>query len=98
MADAAAKAKTEEAPPVSRAPSANSNLAIRLATAAVGAPLIVALLYKGPPWGFYLLVLPATLIAAWELFNMTHPEDRLSQGLGVLVTAIVSAVIYFFGA
>jgi len=74
--------------------SANSNLAVRLATAAVGAPLILALLYRGPPWGFYLLVLPATLIGAWELFNMTHPGDRFSQILGVLVTGAVSAATY----
>ncbi len=74
---------------------ANSNLAVRLATAAVGAPAILALLYKGPPWGFYLLVLPATLIGAWELFNMTHPADRASQVLGVLATAAVSAAVYF---
>jgi phosphatidate cytidylyltransferase len=73
---------------------ANSNLAIRLATAAVGAPLIIALLYKGPPWGFYLLVLPATLIGAWELFNMTHPGDRLSQVLGVVMSAAASLATY----
>ena len=71
-----------------RAPSANANLAIRIATAAVGAPLIIGLLYKGAPWGFYLLVLPATLIGAWELFNMTHPGDRLSQVLGVAMSAV----------
>src|SRR3954463_15136339 len=76
---------------------ANSNLAVRLATAAVGAPLIILLLYKGPPWGFYLLALPATLIAAWELFSMTHPADRASQMMGVGVTAVTSAVTYFAG-
>ncbi|MDB4941716.1 MAG: Phosphatidate cytidylyltransferase [Labilithrix sp.] len=76
-------------------PSANANLAIRIATAAVGAPLIIALLYKGAPWGFYLLVLPATLVGAWELFNMTHPGARLSQVLGVVMTAIVSLVLFF---
>ena len=73
---------------------ANSNLAVRVATACVGAPLIIGLLYKGPPWGFYLLVLPATLIGAWELFNMTHPGDRLSQLLGVLMTAAASLSMY----
>ncbi len=76
---------------------ANANLAVRLATAAVGAPAIIALLYKGPAWGFYVLVLPATLIGAWELFNMTHPGDRVSQILGVLVTAAASAATYFAG-
>jgi phosphatidate cytidylyltransferase len=77
-----------------QAPSANRNLAVRIATAAVGAPLILLLLYKGAPWGFYLLVLPAALIAAWELFNMTHPEDRGSQVLGVALTAGVSLVTF----
>src|SRR5688572_12736834 len=76
------------------AESANRNLAIRLLTAAIGAPLIVYLLYAGPAWGFYLLALPATLIAAWELFKMTHPADRLSQLMGVAMAAIVSGVVY----
>jgi phosphatidate cytidylyltransferase len=75
--------------------AANANLAIRFATAFVGAPLILLLLYKGPPIGFYFLVLPATVIGAWELFGMTHPEDRVSQGIGVLMTALVSLATYF---
>jgi len=74
---------------------ANSNLAIRFATAIVCAPLIVALLYKGPPWGFYLLALVATLIGAWELFNMTHAGDRVSQAIGVAMAAGVSAALWF---
>jgi phosphatidate cytidylyltransferase len=77
---------------------ANSNLAIRLATAGVGAPLIILLLYKGAPWGFYLLALPAALVGAWELFNMTHAGDRGSQIFGVSLTAIVSGVIWNFTA
>lgn len=76
---------------------ANSNLAIRIATACVGAPLIIALLYKGAPWGFYLLVLPATLIGAWELFNMTHPGDRPSQLMGVGMSAAASLATYAAG-
>ena len=78
-----------------QAKKANANLAVRIATAAVGAPLIILLLYKGAPWGFYLLALPATLIAAGELFNMTHPGDRTSQVLGVGMTGAVSAATYF---
>lgn len=78
-----------------QAKKANSNLLVRIATAAVGAPLILLLLYKGAPWGFYLLALPATLIAAWELFNMTHPGDRVSQLMGVSLTALVSGATYF---
>ncbi len=87
-----------DAPPAKSAKEetkkANSNLAVRIATALVGAPLIIALLYKGPPWGFYLLVLPAALIGAWELFNMTHPGDRLSQAIGVGMSAAASLALY----
>ena len=78
-----------------QAKAANSNLAVRIATAAIGTPLILLLLYKGPPWGFFLLALPATLVAAWELFNMTHPGDRASQLMGVGMAAATSAATYF---
>lgn len=87
-------AKARPAVKSADAKKANSNLAARLATAAVGAPLILALLYKGPPWGFYVLILAATLIGAWELFNMTHPGDRLSHVIGLGVTAAVSLATY----
>lgn len=86
-----------EAPPLdhrAETKKANSNLAVRVATALVGAPLIVALLYKGPPWGFFLLVLAAALVGAWELFNMTHPGDRASQALGVGITAAACTATY----
>lgn len=90
MAEARAARETKE-----QAKQANSNLAVRIATAAVGAPLILLLLFKGAPWGFYVLVLPAALIAAWELFNMTHPGDRVAQGIGVALTALTSAATFF---
>lgn len=73
---------------------ANSNLAIRFATAIVCAPLIILLLYKGPPWGFYVLAIVATVVGAWELFNMTHPGDRFSQAIGVLMSVAVSAAMW----
>jgi phosphatidate cytidylyltransferase len=77
-------------------PSAkSSNLAMRLATAAVGVPAILALIYVAPPWGFYLLALLVALIGTWELFTMTHPEDRVSRILGVLLAAIVSVSLFF---
>lgn len=74
--------------------SANRNLAVRAATAVVGVPLILLLIFKGPAWGFYMLVLPASLIGAYELFNMTHPGDRTSQAIGVLATALASIGTY----
>jgi phosphatidate cytidylyltransferase len=97
---AEAKAGPEAGVPTPRetkeqAKQANSNLAVRLATAAVGAPLIILLLYKGAPWGFYLLALPVTLVAAWELFAMTHPGDRPSQVMGMGMAGLTSAATYF---
>jgi phosphatidate cytidylyltransferase len=80
------------------ASEANRNLAVRIATAVVAVPLILLLLYKGPLWGLYVLALPATLIGAQELFVMTHPGDRFSQLVGVLLTAAVSATMYFMGS
>jgi phosphatidate cytidylyltransferase len=77
--------------------AAKSNLALRLLTAAVGVPAILALLYFGPKWGFYVLVLPATLIGCAELFAMTHPGDRVSQAVGVAVSAGVSITIFAVG-
>ncbi len=75
--------------------AAASNLAVRLATAIVGVPLVLALLYFGPHWGFYLLVATASVVGAIELFAMTHPGDRVSQTLGVLLTLGVSVSVYW---
>ncbi len=72
-----------------------SNLAVRLLTAAVVVPLLLLLLYRGPAWGLYLLILPASLIGTYELLSMTHPKDLWSQGVGLLLAALTSAAIYF---
>src|ERR1700722_3002275 len=76
--------------------AAASNLVMRLATAAVGVPIILSLIYIAPPWGFYLLVLAAALVGAQELFAMTPPGDRVSQAAGVLVSAAASVAVYCF--
>jgi phosphatidate cytidylyltransferase len=74
--------------------AAASNLVLRFATAAVGIPVILALIFVAPPWAFYLLVLAAGLVGAQELFAMSHPGDRVSQAVGVLVSAGASAALY----
>jgi phosphatidate cytidylyltransferase len=74
-----------------------SNLAIRLATAAVMVPVILGLLYPAPPWAFYLLVVAVALVGMREFFGMTHPGDKTSQAVGVGVSALASAAIYFWG-
>ncbi len=79
---------------MSKAPS---NLVLRFASAIVAVPAILLLLYWGPHWGLYLLVLAAALLGAIELFGMTHPGDRLAQTVGVLACAGVSLALYFGG-
>ena len=74
---------------------AKSNLTLRLLTAVVFVPLLLALLFVGPASGFYVLVACATAVGASELFAMTHPGDRVAQGIGVLLTLAVSAAVYF---
>ncbi len=76
---------------------AKSNLAIRFLTAVVIGPMILALLYFGPPWGFTILVAAATLIGAFELFAMTHPEDKASQVICALLTVGVAFVLWQWG-
>ena len=77
---------------------APSNLFVRLATAVVAVPLILLLLYRGPAWGFYLLAFPAALIGSQELFAMTHEGDRISQAIGVAMSAAVSLARYYLGS
>src|SRR5579859_1569483 len=78
--------------------AAPSNLALRIATAAVGVPVILALLYLAPAWAFYLLVLAASLIGVRELFAMTHPGDPVAQFLGLAVSVATSLAVYAFPA
>src|SRR5262249_12446906 len=70
-------------------PAKQSNLVVRLTTGFTGAPLILLLLYQGPAWGWLVFVMLAGGVGAYEFFAMTHPEDRLSQVLGVLLTEAV---------
>lgn len=72
-----------------------SNLALRLLTAAVVVPPLLLLLFRGPAWGFYALVLLVAVLGAFELFRMTHPGDAISQGIGVAFTAAVSLALYW---
>ena len=73
-----------------------SNLAIRLLTAAVVVPPLLGLLFKGPAWGFFALVLVASAVAADELFRMTHPDDAVARGIGVVTTLAACATTYLY--
>ena len=74
-----------------------SNLAQRLLTAAIAVPLLLLLLFRGPSWGFALLVLGACAVAALELFQMTHPDDRAARVIGVITTAATMVALYAYG-
>jgi phosphatidate cytidylyltransferase len=72
-----------------------SNLAVRVMTALVAGPVILSLLFLGPAWGWYLLVLCATALATQELFAMTHGDDIGAQSIGVLGAIALSLSAYF---
>lgn len=74
---------------------AQSNLFVRVATAVVVVPLLLALMFLAPAWGWYCLVAFACFVGATELFGMTHPGDKIAQILGALMTVAVSAALYF---
>ena len=90
---------TPSNPPVegAAAPKPPSNLLVRLATGFIGAPLILLLLYLGPPWGWLAFVVVAAAIGAYELFGMTHPGDRVGQVVGVLLTEGVIGLLWASG-
>lgn len=74
-----------------------SNLAVRLATAVVATPLLLGLLYLGPAWGFFALVLVIALIGTWELFTLTHGDDTAARLVGLLLAAAASSAVFFGG-
>lgn len=76
---------------------ARSNLASRLLSALVGIPTILALIYFGPPWGWALFLAAALVVGALEFFGMTHPADRIAQGIGILLSLGIYALLWWFG-
>jgi len=75
---------------------AASNLATRLLTAGIGGPLILALLYLGPPWGWFAFICVAGAIGVFEFFEMTFPEDRVSQSVGTAMGVSVIAALWLW--
>jgi phosphatidate cytidylyltransferase len=75
---------------------AASNLTLRLGTAAVVVPPLLLLMYRGPSWGFFGLVLLAAALASREFFRMTHPGDVASQVAGVALTLATASIVYRF--
>ncbi len=61
-------------------------------------PPLLWLLFLGPAWGFFLLVLASAAIAADELFRMTHPGDALARAAGILTTLGTMVSLYLWGS
>src|SRR5689334_13444771 len=70
-----------------------SNLVFRLLTALVAVPLILAILYLAPWWGFGILACAAMCVGALEFFQMTHKDDRIGQSFGLLLSLLVFGVL-----
>jgi phosphatidate cytidylyltransferase len=66
-----------------------SDLGLRLGTAGVFAPIILGLLYAGPPWGFPVLCAITSSFAAYELFAMVAPDHYALRIYGVLASLVV---------
>lgn len=77
---------------------AGSNLHLRLLTAAIAVPPLLLLMFRGPAWGFFVLVALVAVLGARELFRMTHPGDRVAQAICIAMTALVSVATYFGSA
>jgi phosphatidate cytidylyltransferase len=77
---------------------ARSNLATRLLTAGIAAPLILLLLFLGPAWAWAAFIALATAVGAIELYGMTHAGDRLAQTLALVLTEAVFAALWFRGS
>ena len=71
------------------------NTLLRFATAAIGIPILLWLMFLGPSWAFQAMVLCAIARAAHELMRMTMPDAPLLCAWGVLATLIVATVAIF---
>ena len=76
----------------------DANLRARLATAAIGIPLLVWVIGWGPSWLFAALFLLLTAGALCEYFAMTFPDARRQQVAGVVFGIVLALIVVFYGA
>ena len=67
---------------------------VRVATALVLAPVVLALLFVAPPWAWATFLCLAAAQVAREILAMTHPLDPFARGVGALLAAGVCAASY----
>jgi phosphatidate cytidylyltransferase len=69
-------------------PGAGSDLARRLATAAVALPLLLAALFLGPPWLIVAVLAAAVLLGMWEYIGLMNARGIAAEPItGALVLA-----------
>lgn len=95
MSETATQGEAKKAAPAPAKTS--SNLVVRTATALFLAPLVLLLLFRGPAWGWALLIALSAAQVAWEMLSMTHPKDKPSRMVGALLAGGISAALYFAG-
>ncbi len=70
----------------------------RLIVAAIGLPLLLALLILAPPWAVTLLFSAVTVLGSWEIYHIFHIEKRLGAlALTMACSAAVQFTVYFRG-
>lgn len=75
----------------------NANLKARVATAAVGIPLVVALIAWGPPWLLTTASLLLTVTALIEYFAMTLPHARMHRLAGISLGVVLALAVVLSG-
>jgi phosphatidate cytidylyltransferase len=72
-----------------------TNLALRLATAAVWAPFLLFLLFSAPTWMFPAVAGATSLLGAWELYAMLAPQHIVLRAWGVASSLLLYCLIAF---
>ncbi len=76
---------------------AASNLTLRLVSAAVAVPPLLALLFLGPAWAWLLfLLVVGALPGALEVFDMACPGDTRAKIVGVALTWTVALALWWW--
>ncbi len=78
-------------------PSGLSNLLVRLLTALILGPAIIALILWQNHLGLWIFILCANVVAYWEMLNMVPGEsDRVDKGVVLSLGAAFSVLLYWF--
>jgi phosphatidate cytidylyltransferase len=73
----------------------DTNLRLRIGTAAVALPLLVCVIGWSPPWVFSALILLVTVGSLSEFFFMAFPQSPTDRYVGILFGLLLSALVFF---